>query len=202
MNTTAADILTLIYSVQYSGTWIYYALFSAVLYYFSASIFTSRSVLFQGVSRLSKPSAGINKKYSQAKNTLLKEETSTENNMDKNNAELLRLKNKLQQLMETEKLYREPELAMADLAKKMQTNHSVLSKVINQCFMMNFNDYINSYRTEDVAAKMMAPEFRNQTLLSIAFDAGFNSKSTFNRAFLKFKGTTPGNYYRALKPDK
>jgi AraC-like DNA-binding protein len=109
------------------------------------------------------------------------------------------LKDKLEHLMETEKIYREPDLILDDVAKKLQTNYSELSKTVNQCFMLNFNDYINKYRIADVVAKMNDSKFSNQTLLGIAFEAGFNSKSTFNRAFLKFMGTTPKIYYQALK---
>ncbi|MFM9911291.1 MAG: helix-turn-helix domain-containing protein, partial [Chitinophagaceae bacterium] len=61
----------------------------------------------------------------------------------------------------------------------------------NQAFGLSFNDYINQYRVEAVLEKLRNGEQKRQTLLSIAFDSGFNSKATFNRAFKKSMGVSP-----------
>jgi AraC-like DNA-binding protein len=63
--------------------------------------------------------------------------------------------------------------------------------VINQGFQLNFNDFINQYRIEAVKDKLKAGEQKTQTLLGIAYDCGFNSKATFNRAFKKVTGLSP-----------
>jgi AraC-like DNA-binding protein len=63
--------------------------------------------------------------------------------------------------------------------------------VINQGFRLNFNDLINQYRIEAVKQKLKAGEQKTQTLLGIAYDCGFNSKATFNRAFKKATGQSP-----------
>ena len=63
---------------------------------------------------------------------------------------------------------------------------------------MNFNDFINHYRIEAVKVKLREGEHQQTTLLGIAFDSGFNSKATFNRAFKKSTGTTPKNFIENL----
>lgn len=93
--------------------------------------------------------------------------------------------------MDDEKIYEEPELTLSLLAKKLQTNTSVLSRVINQGFGSSFNDFINACRINAVKEKLQAGEQQTQTLLGIAFDCGFNSKATFNRAFKKATGLSP-----------
>ncbi len=202
MDTLTIDIFTLFSSIKHSETWLYYILFLMMLYYFTAHIFQCNLSIFESRYDSHKPFI-----TDQNTNTALLTDTATEKQGTvtsveefRFNCELFRLRDKMEQLMKEEKLYQEPELTLSDLAKKLHTNSCVLSRVINQCFMLNFNDYINKYRVQDVMAKMNDPKFSNQTLLSIAFDAGFNSKSTFNRAFLKFKGITPRSYYQALIP--
>lgn len=94
-------------------------------------------------------------------------------------------------LLEKERLYEDPELSLTQMAKQLETNPSVLSRAINQGFQLNFNDFINQYRINAVKEKLLAGEASTQTLLGIAFDCGFNSKATFNRAFKKATGISP-----------
>jgi len=92
------------------------------------------------------------------------------------------------------KQYQNPELTLTDLAKSIGTNASFLSKVINQSFQLNFNDFINSHRVEEVKAKLSDVNNAHLTIMGMAYDAGFNSKATFNRAFKKFTGQNPSNF--------
>lgn len=100
-------------------------------------------------------------------------------------------KPKILHLLEKDKIYEDPELSLTQVAKQLGTNPSLLSKVINQGFQLNFNDFINYYRIAAVKEKLKAGEQKTQTLLGIAFDCGFNSKATFNRAFKKATGVSP-----------
>lgn len=106
--------------------------------------------------------------------------------------ELAKLKLKLENVMLTERPYIEPTLALTDLARMMGVNTTILSFVINKGFGKNFNDFINEYRISAVRSKLGEPD--EGTLLCIAFDSGFNSKATFNRAFKKFTGLSPKEY--------
>jgi AraC-like DNA-binding protein len=91
-----------------------------------------------------------------------------------------------------------PDLKLGDLAEALRTNSSVLSRVINTLHGKNFNDFINARRCEEFLVRIQAGEHERHTLLSIALDCGFNSKSTFNRAFKKATGESPGAAVRAL----
>jgi AraC-like DNA-binding protein len=94
-------------------------------------------------------------------------------------------------LLEEEKIWQDPELSLTHVAKRLATNPSFLSKIINQGFQLNFNDFINNYRINAVKEMLAKGEHKKQTLLGIAFDCGFNSKATFNRAFKKATGLSP-----------
>lgn len=114
--------------------------------------------------------------------------------------ELMFWKQKVTQLLEVENIYLQPQLTLADVASQLETNTSVLSKVINLGFEMNFNDLINYWRVEAVKSKMEDPKFAHLTLVGIALECGFNSKATFNRAFRKFTDHSPREYLQQLSP--
>jgi len=105
-------------------------------------------------------------------------------------------KQELETLILSEKLYEDPELSLLDLAKRMNTNISLASRYINKGFGLNFNDLINKYRVEAVIDLLKKGEHHKQTLLSLAFEAGFNSKTTFNRSFKKHTGFSPQEYIK------
>lgn len=106
--------------------------------------------------------------------------------------ELARLKEKLAILMDEKQPYLDSTLTLADLTKMVGVNANVLSHVINQGFGMNFNDFINSRRIADVKHRLVAAD--GSTVTEIAFDCGFNSKATFNRAFRKLTGMSPKEF--------
>jgi AraC-like DNA-binding protein len=110
-------------------------------------------------------------------------------------AELALWKKRVEKLMTEEKLYLEPELTLTDLAQRLKTNVSVLSAVINGAFNKNFNDFVNEYRVEEVKRMLKDPAAKHLSLLGIGIECGFNSKSTFNRAFRKATGLPPSAYY-------
>ncbi|MCU0348885.1 MAG: helix-turn-helix transcriptional regulator, partial [Saprospiraceae bacterium] len=96
--------------------------------------------------------------------------------------------------MTDERLYLEPELTLSDLARRLQTNASVLSAVVNRAFGKNFNDFVNEYRVEAVKRLLEDPKASHLSLLGIGLECGFNSKSTFNRAFRKVTGVAPSEW--------
>ncbi|MEY4902335.1 MAG: hypothetical protein RLZZ292_150 [Bacteroidota bacterium] len=108
--------------------------------------------------------------------------------------DLLPYKEKITLLFKKEKIYLNPELSLSDLAQRLKTNTSILSQVINNGFGKNFNDFVNEFRVNAVKLKIQDAEHQHLSLLGIAFESGFNSKATFNRAFKKLTGSTPNDF--------
>ncbi len=105
---------------------------------------------------------------------------------------------KLTQLMEKEHLYLEPALSIAQLAKKSGYPEYLVSLVINQLHQQTFREYINELRV--IAAKNLLKNPENkQTILDIAYDCGFTSKSTFNSAFKRIVHSTPSEFKSAAR---
>lgn len=112
--------------------------------------------------------------------------------------EIQNFRQSLDALMQEEKLYLDSELSLNDLSERMALSVHQLSELINQGHGLNFNDYINQFRVEEFKNLLQQSRFANDTLLAVAFEAGFNSKTTFNISFKKFTGLTPSQYKRSL----
>lgn len=170
----------------------YYLSFSVLYYYISISGYTNAIHSSIPFSIFSSSSA-----------SQPEQETATKDpapNTDKEPIEDLdEWKEKIVSLITQERLFENPVLTIGDLATRLHTHSRKISSVINQGFDMNFNDFINTYRIEEVIRKINAGEADSQTLLGIAYDAGFNSKSTFNRAFKRVKTITPKEYLEKME---
>jgi AraC-like DNA-binding protein len=105
-------------------------------------------------------------------------------------------KNDIETLITQEHLYQDAELSLPQLAQKLHINIPLLSKIINKGFGQNFNDFINQYRIKAVIACLLAGKHKTHTLLGIAYECGFNSKTTFNRAFKKHTSLSPQEYIK------
>jgi len=92
------------------------------------------------------------------------------------------------------RLYREPELTLAQLASEVKVHPKVLSKVINQCAGENFYQFINRRRVEEAKQMLLNNQYNHLSILGIGMEAGFNSKSTFNAVFKKLSGLTPREF--------
>jgi AraC-like DNA-binding protein len=71
-----------------------------------------------------------------------------------------------------------------------------LSEVINSKLKQNFYELVNGYRVEEVKRKLQSPEYDMYSILGIAYESGFNSKTSFNTIFKKYVGQTPSDYKR------
>lgn len=100
----------------------------------------------------------------------------------------------LLQIMESEKPYKNNNLTLSDLASLLKISSHNLSEIINTKGGKNFFDFINYYRIEEVKKELINPSKQNLTILAIAMDAGFNSKTSFNTLFKKYVGTTPTQF--------
>ncbi|MBN2092659.1 helix-turn-helix transcriptional regulator [candidate division KSB1 bacterium] len=104
------------------------------------------------------------------------------------------LQKKLVHLMETEKPYTDSNLKLTQLARMLSTSPNYLSQVINEELNQNFFDFVNGYRIEEAKRLIADPANQNDTILAIAYDVGFNSKSVFNTSFKKHSQMTPSQF--------
>lgn len=102
----------------------------------------------------------------------------------------------LQCYMEREKPYLNPGLSINRLAKQLVIPSRYLSQVINETLGMNFYDYVNRFRVEEAKNLFMDTSNNERNILELLFDAGFNTKSVFNRVFKKYTGMTPSEFKR------
>lgn len=105
----------------------------------------------------------------------------------------------LNRLMEVEQVYLDPDLSLKQLAQRLHVHYNYLSRIINESIGKSFNDYINSYRIREARKRLCDPVHSSRTVLEIAYDTGFYSKSVFNTAFKKFTGMTPSQYKKECK---
>ena len=101
---------------------------------------------------------------------------------------------KLTVYMKSAKPYLNPDLSLPQLASELNISGHHLSQVINEQLSLNFFYFVNGYRVEAFKEKIKDPQNRNYSLLGIAFECGFNSKSAFNRIFKQATGLTPSQY--------
>ncbi len=105
---------------------------------------------------------------------------------------------KLKHLMTEEALYKQSDLSIDVLAEKLDVHPNYLSQVINQKEGKHFFDFVNSYRIDEFKRLIAMQKNRQFTLLAMAYDCGFSSKTSFNRSFKKATGQTPSQYAAAL----
>ncbi len=169
-----AYVLTEWIYFDYNMELIYYypimVLLAVILYYLSLRIIIHTQFLFVG------------KEIPTRKNFILKERESKH------------LLDKLTLFMSEKKPFLDGDVSLITLANSLDVNPKVLSFVINEHSNKNFNDYINNWRVEEVKKRLNDKAYKHYKMLSIAFDCGFNSKSTFNLAFKKATGLSPSQY--------
>ncbi|TXT34170.1 MAG: regulatory helix-turn-helix protein AraC family [Chitinophagaceae bacterium] len=198
-STLLLDLLNLFgFDIEYTTTWWYYLLFALLFYYIAitgyAHSIEQKKQYSLDFLRYKMPYLLGNVQPTE----LVIQEEGTTNVQEQVNPDQTEIpaiwKTKLIDAMEVQKMYRDAELTLTDLATHLGTNASILSNVINRSFCMNFNDFVNQYRVNEVKAKLADQANAQFTIMSIAYDAGFNSKATFNRAFKKHTGAIPTKY--------
>jgi AraC-like DNA-binding protein len=184
----------------YMNTWWYFLAFAIIFYYIAITGYSNSietKIAFQPNLLNYRPALLLN--YHP---TYFTEEVKTEEaeiiDIDSIQTEELipaeeinRWKEKILVLMQVGKAYEDPELSLTQVAKQLQSNPSHISKMVNKGFGVNFNDFVNQFRIAAVKEMLKNGEHKKQTLLGIAFECGFNSKATFNRAFKKITGKSP-----------
>lgn len=104
---------------------------------------------------------------------------------------------KLIRLMETDKVFTRSELKLGDLAGMVGLTSHQLSQLINQQTGRSFSDFVNHYRVEEFKQRIAKGDDERFTLVGLALEIGFNSKTAFNSTFKKITGTTPSEYRKS-----
>lgn len=193
-------ILGEITDMSYWDTWWYFFVFAILFYYIAITGYANSietKIAFQPNLLQYQPALLLNYHQSSINDVEIMEEAEI---IDINSIptvepipseEINSWKERILQLMQAGKAYEDPELSLTHVAKQLQSNPSHVSKMVNQGFGVNFNDFVNQFRIAAVKEKLNNGEHEKQTLLGIAFECGFNSKATFNRAFKKVTGLSP-----------
>ena len=90
------------------------------------------------------------------------------------------------------------ELRLSGLAEQLSVSTHHLSQVINEQMGMSFSDFINSYRIKAAKEMLKNPAYADQYIINIAYEAGFNNKTSFNKAFKKATGLSPSEYRKGM----
>lgn len=104
---------------------------------------------------------------------------------------------KLNDLMTKGQFYKNASLSLGDLANKLDLHPNYLSQIINNNGGQSFYDYVNTFRVNEFKNLLSQSENQKYTLMTLAFECGFNSKSSFNRYFKKITGQTPSQYAKS-----
>lgn len=163
---------------QFGRKFWYYLCFSALYYYIAISGFSNT---VRATIPLSDSKSNLN-------------EADKQKSKDSSLPDLDSWKTKLEKLMLSEKPYMDSSLTLSDIARQLNTRPKTISKIVNQGFEMNFNDFVNHYRVNAIIEQLKSGQQNTKTLLGIALDCGFNSKATFNRAFKKHTSKSPKEY--------
>ncbi len=107
-------------------------------------------------------------------------------------------KKQLLVLLQNEKSFLNPQVSIGDLSEKLSVSTKHLSQVINQSFHKSFFDFINTYRIQEVQQILKENKDDKLTVLEAMYQAGFNSKSSFNTAFKKETGQTPTEFRKTI----
>ncbi len=106
----------------------------------------------------------------------------------------------LKEYMAAHKPFLNPDLTQASLAVDLGIPKDHLSQVVNGRLSLSFYDFVNGYRVREAQERLVDPNFRAYSILGIALDSGFSSKSSFNRIFKKHLGITPSQYLANQRP--
>ena len=178
-------------SNYYALMWIGYLMDTVLIYYLSISGYTQsrvRSIKFVE-NPVENSISTVPIDDTEGVINIKPEDVKIKNTLTNEDVELW--KTKILTHFSTNKPYLNPDLTLSELAENLKTNTSILSQVINTGFSKNFNDFVNEYRVNDFKDKISIPQYQHLTLLAIAFECGFNSKSTFNRAVKKITNQMP-----------
>ena len=112
---------------------------------------------------------------------------------------LTQYRQQLEDLMQKSQPYLDPNLSLRSLSQMLHIPPNQLSRLLNEGFDKNFAEYVNSYRLEAFKTKAADPQYQHLTILALAYESGFNSKTVFNTFFKKMTGKTPRTYWKEVQ---
>lgn len=102
----------------------------------------------------------------------------------------------LQKIMIDYKLYLNADLSLKDLASYLELPTNYVSQLFNLAYQKNFSEFINTYRVNEFKKRIVLEENKGLTIMAVAYDSGFNSKTVFNTFFKKIEGCTPFHFLK------
>jgi YesN/AraC family two-component response regulator len=132
----------------------------------------------------------LNLKLSQTEEKLLTDKNGNGNGIKDEE----KIYKKLKELLEKEKIYKQPDISANKLAKKLNTNTSYLSVIIHNRFDESLKTIINKYRINEARRLLTSPEYSKYSIEGIAEEVGYHSRSTFYQSFKQITGLTPTQY--------
>jgi AraC-like DNA-binding protein len=188
----ASFICTLLLSLVLLVMHAYYPILSDIRWLFAVATLFIYWVSYQVL---------VHPEYFQSKPQAVRSAPSSPkyHNSSLNQTELRRILCELEVIMEEKRPYLDPELGIDELALMVQTNRHNLSQALNGHLQKNFFDYLNGYRVKAAQEMLNNPEHEHLKIASIAYDAGFNSISTFNAVFKKATGQKPSDYRKSYQ---
>ena len=120
-----------------------------------------------------------------------------ENSKRVSDIRMTELNGKLKTLMQSEKIYLENDLSLPKLAIKLEATSNETSFLINELYQDNFYNFINKHRIEEAKILLLSEKYSQLNILGIAYESGFNSKTTFNTTFKKHVGLSPTEYVKS-----
>ena len=174
---------------QFGSQFWYYLYFSFVCYYISINGYAN-AVKISSMQIVNDDEVNVFDEEASEKE--IKESSPSEEK------DIQEWKEKISILISGKRVFENPRLTLSDVAKELETTTKTISSAVNSGFQMNFNDFINHHRIEAVKEKLKKGEHETTTLLGIAYDCGFNSKATFNRAFKKSTLVSPKDYLEKM----
>jgi len=123
----------------------------------------------------------------------------TTNNPEPETAKLAETANRLKEAMEEKQYYLDSDLTLAAFSNATGYGQKEISKALNSTLQLNFHEFVNGYRIEAFKRNLELSEFSHLSLLGVALESGFGSKSTFNLVFKANTGMTPKKYKEQLE---